>query len=61
MVEAIEQVRDACLRHGLIPGIHNRSTELAQFWKERGMKFIGCSNDTAMLFDRASEIIKKLA
>ena len=55
MISTIETIRDACIRHGIIPGIHTRSTSMARFWKERGMLFLGCSNDLAMLFDRATE------
>ena len=55
MIATIETIRDACLRHGIIPGIHTRSTPMARFWKERGMLFVGCSNDLMMLWDRATE------
>ncbi|HWB99003.1 MAG TPA: aldolase/citrate lyase family protein [Bryobacteraceae bacterium] len=61
MVEAMEKVRDSCDRHGVAPGTQTRSAGLAQFWKERGMRFLGCSNDTAMLHDRAVELVKQLA
>ncbi|MCE5306186.1 MAG: hypothetical protein LLG20_00945, partial [Acidobacteriales bacterium] len=33
MVEAMESVRDACLRHGVAPGTQTRTPELARFWK----------------------------
>ncbi len=55
MVGAVETIRDACLRHGIVPGIHTRSSAMARFWKDRGMLFVGCSNDLAMLLERASE------
>ena len=45
---------------GVAPGTQTRNVELARFGKERGMLLLGCSNDTAMLFDRATEIITKL-
>lgn len=61
MVEAMEKVRDSCDRHGVAPGTQTRSPGLAQFWKERGMRFLGCSNDTAMLYDRAVDLVKQLA
>jgi hypothetical protein len=31
---------------------------MARFWKDRGMLFLGCSNDLAMLFERASENVR---
>jgi 2-dehydro-3-deoxyglucarate aldolase/4-hydroxy-2-oxoheptanedioate aldolase len=60
MVEAMEQVRDSCLRRGIAPGTQTRTVELAKFWRERGMLLLGCSNDTGMLFDRASELARAI-
>ncbi len=60
MVEAMEQVRDSCVRRGIAPGTQTRSAALAKFWKERGMIFLGCSNDTAMLYERAVELISQI-
>jgi 2-dehydro-3-deoxyglucarate aldolase/4-hydroxy-2-oxoheptanedioate aldolase len=58
MIETIEKIRDACLRHGIVPGIHTRANAMARFWKERGMLFVGCSNDLAMLLERAAENVR---
>jgi len=60
MVEAMESVRDACLRHGVAPGTQTRTPELARFWKERGMKFLGCGTEAAMLLERARELVRQL-
>lgn len=60
-VAAYEKVRDACLKRGIAPGTHNRSLQLMQMWKEKGFTFLGCGNETAMLFERASEIIKGIS
>jgi hypothetical protein len=30
-------------------------------WKEKGFTFLGCGNETAMLFERASAIIKGIS
>lgn len=60
MVEAIERVREACNRHGVAPGIQTRNLALARFWKERGMRFLGCSNETAMLYERAKSVVEEL-
>jgi hypothetical protein len=32
-----------------------------KFWKERGMRFLGCSSETGMLFEKASEIVQALS
>ncbi len=61
MVEAMEAVRDTCNRHGVAPGTQTRSPQLARFWKERGMRFLGCSNETAMLHERAVELIQGIS
>src|SRR5260370_6694423 len=61
MVQAIEAIRDTCLRRGVIPGMQTRTSVLAKFWKERGMLFLGCNNDTGMLFERASELVSMIS
>jgi 2-keto-3-deoxy-L-rhamnonate aldolase RhmA len=60
MVEAMEAVRDSCNRRGSAPGTQTRSPALARFWKERGMRFLGCSNETGMLYERAVELVKAI-
>ena len=61
MVEAMEKIRDSCVRYGVAPGTQTRTLQLAKFWKERGMRFLGCSNETGMLYDRAAELARELA
>lgn len=60
MVQAIESVRDTCVKRGIAPGIHTRSPDLAKFWRDRGMKFLGCENEVAMLLERAQQIVKEV-
>jgi 2-keto-3-deoxy-L-rhamnonate aldolase RhmA len=60
MIEAMEAVRDSCKRHGVAPGTQTRNPALARFWKERGMIFLGCSSDAAMLHERAVELMTQL-
>jgi 2-keto-3-deoxy-L-rhamnonate aldolase RhmA len=60
MVEAMEAVRDSCLERSIAPGTQTRSSALAKFWKERGMLFLGCSSDSAMLYERAGELLKQI-
>jgi len=61
MVETIEAIRDTCDAKGIAPGIHVRSTKLARFWKDKGMRFLSCSSETAMLYERAKEIISAIS
>lgn len=60
VVEAMEGIRDTCVRRGIAPGTQTRTLALARFWRDRGMRFLGCSSDTGMLFDRAKELITAL-
>jgi 2-dehydro-3-deoxyglucarate aldolase/4-hydroxy-2-oxoheptanedioate aldolase len=60
MVEAMEAIRDSCVRHKIAPGTQTRTPALARFWKERGMIFLGCSSDSGMLLDRAAELSKMI-
>lgn len=60
LVEAIENIRDSCLRHGVAPGVHMRSLAVAKLWKDRGMKFVSTGSETGFLFEKASETVKSL-
>lgn len=60
LISTIEKIVDCCRRHGVAPGIHNRDLKMARFWRERGMLFLSCSNETTMLYDRGREITSAL-
>ena len=60
MVDAMEQIRDSCIQHGVAPGTQTRTLALAKFWKERGMLFLGCGSETGFLMEKASEIATAL-
>ncbi len=60
MVEAMEKIRDSCDAHGVAPGTQTRTLALGKFWRERGMRFLGCASETGMLFEKASEIVREL-
>ena len=61
LIETMEAIRDTCAGKGIYPGTQTRTLALAKFWQERGMKFLGCSSETGMLFDKAKEIVSALA
>lgn len=61
MVEAMEKIRDSCVQHGIAPGTQTRSLDLAKFWKERGMRFLGCGAETGMLMQGAKAIVSGLS
>jgi len=56
MVDTMEKIVESCRAHGVAPGTQTRNLGLAKFWRERGMLFLGCSSETAMLYERAKEI-----
>jgi 2-keto-3-deoxy-L-rhamnonate aldolase RhmA len=60
MVETIEAIRDSSIRLGVAPGLHARSSALAKFWRDRGMLFLSCSNEVALLHERAAEVVAEL-
>jgi 2-keto-3-deoxy-L-rhamnonate aldolase RhmA len=60
VVEAMEAIRDTCNARNIAPGTQTRTLALARFWKQRGMRFLGCSSDTGMLFEKAREIVTAL-
>jgi 2-dehydro-3-deoxyglucarate aldolase/4-hydroxy-2-oxoheptanedioate aldolase len=61
MVEAMEKIRDSCVAHGVAPGTQARTLALAKFWRDRGMRFLGCGSETGMLFEKASELVRELS
>ncbi|MFN7921404.1 MAG: aldolase/citrate lyase family protein [Bryobacteraceae bacterium] len=60
LVDTMDKIRESCDKRGIAPGTQTRTLELARFWRERGMRFLGCSSDTGMLFEKAKEIITAL-
>lgn len=60
MVAAMELVVEACNRHGVAPGTQTRTLPLARFWRDKGMRFLGCSSETGMMLERAQEIASAL-
>ena len=60
LIETVEAIKDTCNRRGVVPGIHNRNVAIAKFWRDRGMRFIGCGNETSMLLEKATEIAGSL-
>jgi 2-keto-3-deoxy-L-rhamnonate aldolase RhmA len=60
MVETMEAIRDTCLAKGIVPGTHTRDVKVASFWKERGMKFLGCGSEVAFMLGKGTEITSAL-
>jgi 2-keto-3-deoxy-L-rhamnonate aldolase RhmA len=60
VIEAMEAIRDTCDRKGIAPGTQTRSVQQAKFWKERGMRFLGCGSEIGFLFEKAKETAHSL-
>jgi len=60
MVTTMEAIVASCNAHGVHPGTQTRTIGLAKFWKERGMKFLGCSSDISMMLESATGIASEL-
>src|SRR5450432_1200097 len=58
LVDAIEKVIESCVKLGVAPGIQTRSLKLGEFWRDRGMLFLGCGNELAMLYEKAGKIAR---
>lgn len=61
LIEHMAAVRDTCLKYKVAPGTQTRNIQLARFWRENGMTFLGCSSEVGMMFDRGVEITSQLA
>ncbi|MGD1073841.1 MAG: aldolase/citrate lyase family protein, partial [Bryobacteraceae bacterium] len=60
MVAVMDAIVETCLRRGIAPGTQTRNVALARFWKERGMRFLGCGSEIGFLFDKAKETAQAL-
>ena len=45
MVDAMEKIKESCLRNGVAPGTQTRNLALAKFWRDRGMLFLFLKSD----------------
>ncbi|MBN1867037.1 aldolase [Candidatus Sumerlaeota bacterium] len=59
-IEWIENVIEACGRHGVAPGIHVGSIDSAVEWKKKGMRFVSCGADCGFLQAGFNEIAARL-
>lgn len=60
LVDTVLKLMESCRRHGVAPGIQVRTPALAKKWTERGMRFIGCGSEHALLWERAREAVAEL-
>ena len=60
MVAAMDAIVESCHVHGVHPGTQTRTLGLGKFWKDRGMKFLGCASDVSMMLEAAQQIAGEL-
>jgi len=60
MIQAIERLIVQANNHGVVPGIQTRTVEQAQYWTERGMRFVGAGGEHGLLLAKARETVKML-
>ncbi len=61
MIAAMEKIVEACQKHGVVPGTQTRTAQLARYWKERGMLFLGSGNEVSMLLGGAKSLLAELS
>jgi len=60
LISTVDQLIARCNRHGVVPGIQTRSLAMSKTWAERGMRFVGCSAEHALLLEKAKETVAQL-
>lgn len=60
MLDTVEKIVESCRRHGVIPGAQARNLALSKRWRDMGMLFVGCSSETAMLYESARAIATQI-
>jgi 4-hydroxy-2-oxoheptanedioate aldolase len=58
VVEAQQQIVDACKRHGVVAGIHNATAEYALRMVAAGYQFVTLASDSRFLAAKAAEEVK---
>ncbi|HUK18681.1 MAG TPA: aldolase/citrate lyase family protein [Bryobacteraceae bacterium] len=60
LVSTVDRLIEECNRHGVVPGIQTRSTAMAKFWAERGMRFVGAGAEHGLLLEKSRETVSQL-
>jgi 4-hydroxy-2-oxoheptanedioate aldolase len=55
--QVVERILAACQRHGIVPGIHCGSVEMAMRWRERGFRMFNVTSDALFLRTRAAQVV----
>jgi 2-dehydro-3-deoxyglucarate aldolase/4-hydroxy-2-oxoheptanedioate aldolase len=60
LVSTVDRLIEKCVKHNVVPGIQTRTTAMAKFWAERGMRFVGASAEHGLLLEKAKETVAAL-
>lgn len=60
LVDAVTSLIEQCNRHGVVPGIHNRTAAQCNFWAGRGMRFVVCGSELSLLVEKSQETMAQL-
>ncbi len=60
LISTVQDLIAKCNRHGVVPGIQTRSLAMSKAWAERGMRFVGCAAEHALLLEKAKETVAAL-
>jgi len=60
LVSTVDRLIEKCVKHNVVPGIQTRTTAMAKFWAERGMRFVGASAEHGLLLEKARETVAAL-
>lgn len=60
LVSTIRRFIRQCEAAGVVPGIHCRDLEQAEFWLRQGMRFVGAGGEHRFLLERAREVAQQL-
>jgi 4-hydroxy-2-oxoheptanedioate aldolase len=59
-VRLIETALEACVRHGVVAGLHCGSVETARHWRERGFRMLNVASDAIFLRRGAESVVKAM-
>jgi len=60
LVGAVQRFIRQCERAGVIPGIHCRDAEQAEYWARQGMRLVGAGGEHRLLLERARQVVQAL-
>lgn len=60
LAEAVGRLIEACVRHGVVPGIQCRNAEHGLRWMERGMRLVGVGSELSLLMEKSKETVELL-